>query len=121
MPPTCGMRAMEAEVAPIVLEVEHKLTMARELMHANGLDALVLEGPTASPGLPEAATAGVYPLPTRGWRQRSSRYSGSSSSHPTWKLGESTKKCWPISGPATCLIWFPIPGTKGLNLQSSGS
>jgi len=33
---------MEAEVAPIVLEVEHKLTMARELMHANGLDALVL-------------------------------------------------------------------------------
>ena len=42
MPQTCGMRVVETEVSPIVLEVEHKLAKARELMHAHRLDALVL-------------------------------------------------------------------------------
>lgn len=42
MPQTCGMRMTKAEVTPIMLEVEYKLAKARELMHAHGLDALVL-------------------------------------------------------------------------------
>lgn len=42
MPQTCGMRVIETEVTPIVLEVEHKLAKTRKLMHAHRLDALVL-------------------------------------------------------------------------------
>jgi Xaa-Pro dipeptidase len=42
MPRTCGMRMTETEDTPIALEVRHKLAKARELMHAHGLDALVL-------------------------------------------------------------------------------
>lgn len=42
MPQICGMRMTETEATPIALEVEYKLEKARELMHAEGLDALVL-------------------------------------------------------------------------------
>lgn len=42
MPEVRGMRVAETDATSITLEVEHKLAKARELMHAQGLDALVL-------------------------------------------------------------------------------